>query len=105
MKKCTTIFLIFCLMLFGAGSAFAKSSSRQDLFDKCDGGKGFLTQDDFTNCYLKATARFQTMDANRDGKVTKAEIKDARAAAKKNSEARMAARKAKREAAKKAKAQ
>lgn len=103
MKKCTALLLVLGLVLPGSGAAFAKSvvtsdSPRKGRFEKCDtGDKGFLTQEEFANCYLRATARFEALDANRDGKVTKAEMKDAREAAKQTRKARAAQKKAKAE--------
>lgn len=89
MKKCTAMLLALGLILPVAGAASAKSPARQNRFEKCDeGGKGFLTQEEFGNCYLRAAAKFQALDADRDGKVTQAEVKEARVAAKKARQAK-----------------
>ena len=94
MKNCISLFIVASCLLF-AGIALAgdtvssqgrmaKSSKPHMKFEDCDrGNAGALTFEEAQACWPKMSKkRFNAIDADKDGKITKKEIKAHRAAKK-----------------------
>ena len=101
MKKCISLLIVVSLLvLSGAALAADNTTSSQSgvekgaqhksgkprvKFEDCDkGNKGFLTFEEAQACFPKMKReKFDAIDANKDGRITKEELKVYRAARKK----------------------
>ena len=96
MKKIISLFVVaFLLSLSVAALAADKSVSDKPRlkFEDCDNGsKGFLTFEEAQTCFPRMKRKtFDAIDTNKDGRITKAELRAYRAARKKAREAKAGA--------------